>query len=77
MKTVMLWLVRVYQRYISPLKGRSTCRFYPSCSAYAYEAIMIHGPLKGLYLSVKRILRCNPFNNGGYDPVPRKENGNV
>jgi len=68
----MLWLIRVYQRYISPLKGKNACRFYPSCSAYAYEAIKIHGPRKGFYLSVRRILKCHPFNAGGYDPVPRE-----
>jgi len=72
MKNIMLWLIRVYQRYISPLKGKNACRFYPSCSAYAYEAIKIHGPRKGFYLSVRRILKCHPFNAGGYDPVPRE-----
>lgn len=74
MKNIMLWLIRVYQKYISPLKIRGSCRFYPTCSEYTYEAIRIHGPLKGLLLSVRRILRCNPFNSGGYDPVPGKEN---
>lgn len=72
MKTFMLWLIKVYQRYLSPLKGKNTCRFYPTCSAYAYQAIKIHGPLKGFFLAVKRILKCHPFNNGGYDPVPRE-----
>ena len=72
MKTIMLWLIKVYQRYLSPLKGKNTCRFYHTCYAYAYEAIKIHGPLKGFILSVKRILKCHPFHNGGYDPVPRE-----
>ncbi|AGC69720.1 putative membrane protein insertion efficiency factor [Thermoclostridium stercorarium subsp. stercorarium DSM 8532] len=72
MKTVLLWLIKMYQTYVSPLKGKSRCRFYPTCSEYAYEAIMIHGPLKGLFLSVKRILKCHPFSKGGYDPVPRE-----
>jgi len=53
MKTAMLWLIKFYRKYLSPLKGRSTCRFYPTCSEYAYEAIEVYGPLKGLYLSVK------------------------
>jgi len=72
MRTFMLWLIKIYQKYISPLKGKSTCRFYPTCSAYAYEAIQVHGPLKGFFLSVKRILKCHPFHKGGYDPVPRE-----
>jgi len=62
-------IIRVYQYTLSPLLGPS-CRFYPSCSEYAHQAIMRHGPLKGLFLSVKRILRCHPFHPGGVDPVP-------
>lgn len=58
-----------YQRYISPLTPPS-CRFTPTCSAYALEAIRKHGPLKGLWLAVRRILRCHPFGGHGYDPVP-------
>lgn len=58
-----------YQRYISPLMPPS-CRFTPTCSAYALEAIRKHGPLKGLWLAVRRILRCHPFGGHGYDPVP-------
>lgn len=58
-----------YQRYISPLTPPS-CRFTPTCSAYALEAIRKHGPLKGLWLAVQRILRCHPFGGHGYDPVP-------
>ena len=66
---VLILPIRVYKLCISPLLPPS-CRFYPSCSSYAIQAITLHGPLKGLWLAVKRILRCNPFNDGGYDPVP-------
>ncbi|MFA6937728.1 MAG: membrane protein insertion efficiency factor YidD [Treponema sp.] len=62
-------LIRVYQVCISPLFP-PCCRYYPTCSQYALEAIKKHGPGKGLYLAIKRILRCNPFYKGGYDPVP-------
>ncbi len=63
------FLIRAYQICISPLHG-PTCRFTPTCSAYALEAIQKYGPGKGLLLSIKRILKCNPFHEGGYDPVP-------
>ena len=62
-------LVRFYQICISPLKP-ACCRFTPTCSAYAIEALRKHGPIKGLYLAVKRILRCHPWGGSGYDPVP-------
>jgi len=62
-------LIRVYQYTLSPLLGPS-CRFHPSCSEYAYQAIMQHGPFRGLLLALKRILRCHPFHPGGVDPVP-------
>ncbi|MGE5675761.1 MAG: membrane protein insertion efficiency factor YidD [Mycobacterium leprae] len=65
-----MWLVRGYQKYLSPLKGGPTCRFYPSCSQYAYEALGKYGAMKGTYLAVKRVLRCHPFHPGGFDPVP-------
>ena len=70
MKSVMLALIRFYRRAISP--GRSACcRFRPTCSAYAYEAITKYGALKGGWLALKRLLRCNPFYKGNpYDPVP-------
>lgn len=71
MKHIFVFLVRVYQKCISPLKP-SCCRFYPTCSAYAVQAIQKHGAFKGLYLAVKRIFRCNPFHKGGIDPVPEK-----
>ena len=61
--------IRVYKRCISPLLPPA-CRFYPSCSTYAIQAIEIHGPAKGLWLAAKRILRCHPGSAGGFDPVP-------
>lgn len=69
MKPIALWLIRFYQRYISPLTG-PTCRFQPTCSHYTYEAIEKYGFVKGMWLGIKRILRCHPFHPGGYDPVP-------
>ena len=71
MKHIMIWLVRLYQKFISPLKPPS-CRFTPTCSAYAIEAFSKRGFFAGLILTVWRILRCNPFSKGGYDPVPDK-----
>lgn len=61
--------IRFYQLYLSPLKG-PTCRFTPTCSEYARQAIMRHGPVRGLGLAIWRVLRCHPFTPGGYDPVP-------
>lgn len=61
-------LVRFYQKYISPLKG-PTCRFYPTCSQYSIEAFKKYGFLKGLYLTIRRVLKCHPFHPGGYDPL--------
>lgn len=72
MRYVCIWLIRLYQRLISPLKSRPTCRFTPTCSAYALEAFSKRGFFVGLYLTVTRILRCNPFCPGGYDPVPER-----
>lgn len=69
MKYIFLFFIRLYRKYISPL-SKPHCRFYPTCSAYAYEAIKKYGALKGGFLTVKRILKCHPFNAGGYDPVP-------
>ncbi|WP_274365371.1 membrane protein insertion efficiency factor YidD [Paenibacillus thermotolerans] len=65
--------IRFYRRFISPLKP-PTCRFYPTCSAYALEAIEVHGPLKGSVLAAKRIVKCHPFHPGGVDRVPPPEN---
>jgi putative membrane protein insertion efficiency factor len=69
MKQAALALIRFYQRAISPWLPPS-CRYYPSCSAYAFEAIERHGFLRGGLLATKRILRCHPFHAGGFDPVP-------
>ncbi|HEX6626498.1 MAG TPA: membrane protein insertion efficiency factor YidD [Gemmatimonadaceae bacterium] len=69
MRTIFILLIRGYQVGISPLLPAS-CRYYPSCSAYAIEAFERHGTLRGLYLTVSRLLRCHPFHAGGYDPVP-------
>ena len=70
MKKILIRLVKIYQKYLSPLKGHSTCIYFPTCSQYAVEAIEKYGALKGGLLAVWRILRCNPFAKGGYDPVP-------
>ncbi len=69
MKKVFLAIIWFYKRAISPYTRRS-CRFIPTCSEYAVEALNKYGAFKGLYLSVWRVLRCNPFCRGGYDPVP-------
>lgn len=69
MKNLLLFLISIYQKYISPLK-RTKCPYIPSCSQYGYEAIQKYGAFKGSLLAVWRILRCNPFSKGGYDPVP-------
>ncbi len=66
---LFLGLIKFYQRCISPLTPAS-CRFTPTCSQYALEAIKKYGPIKGGFLSIKRILRCNPWGGSGYDPVP-------
>lgn len=68
-KRIMLGMIRFYRRCISPLFP-PCCRFVPTCSAYALEAIEKYGALKGGYLALRRILRCHPFHPGGYDPVP-------
>lgn len=67
---ILLTLIRVYQLVISPALPPDTCRFYPSCSHYGYQAIYKYGAIKGTMMAVWRVLRCNPFNPGGYDPVP-------
>ncbi len=69
MKWLLIKLVRIYQRFLSPLCG-GCCRFKPTCSEYMIEAIEKHGVIKGLYLGIKRILRCHPWGGSGYDPVP-------
>ena len=69
MKTLLIALVRFYRYAISPMLGRN-CRFHPTCSEYAIEAIERHGALRGGWMAAKRVGRCHPFNPGGYDPVP-------
>ena len=69
MKTVLIEMIRFYRSFISPLKP-PCCRFTPTCSEYALQAIEKYGALKGSWLAVKRIIRCNPFCKGGYDPLP-------
>jgi len=66
----LLALIRGYQKVVSPTLPPNTCRFYPSCSHYGYQAIYKYGAVKGSFMAAWRILRCNPFNPGGYDPVP-------
>ena len=70
MKYVLLWMIRFYRKYLSAMKGGRTCKYYPTCSQYGLEAIEKYGAPKGGALAVWRILRCNPFSKGGYDPVP-------
>jgi len=70
MKYIFIGLIKFYRKFISPLKRRPTCIFIPTCSQYALTAFEKYGFVKGLRLSVKRILRCHPFSKGGYDPVP-------
>ena len=71
MKKFLLVCIRFYQRRLSPLSP-PRCRYYPTCSQYAYTAVARFGALRGGYLAVRRLLRCNPFSRGGIDPVPEK-----
>lgn len=68
MKNILIFFIRIYRKYISPLK-KPCCRFYPTCSQYAIDAVQKYGALKGTGMAVCRITRCNPFCKGGYDPV--------
>jgi len=68
LRVYLLFLIKLYQIIISPMKG-PTCRFYPTCSQYAALAVEKYGVLKGSWLAIKRIARCHPYNPGGYDPV--------
>lgn len=72
MKKIFILLIRFYQKFISPLFP-AKCRYYPTCSQYTLEAIQEYGAIKGTYLGIKRILRCHPFHEGGYDPVPKRK----
>lgn len=69
MRAVFLLLIKGYQRWISPLLG-SNCRFYPTCSRYTYEAVERYGAAQGLWMGLRRVCRCHPWNPGGIDPVP-------
>jgi putative membrane protein insertion efficiency factor len=73
-KKLMLFLIKTYQMTLSPRFSNGACRYYPTCSAYAAQAIETHGIIKGTFLAIRRIARCNPFSKGGYDPVPPKKN---
>lgn len=72
MKHPLIWLIRFYQKYISPLTP-PCCKYYPVCSVYGIQAISRFGAVKGTLLTIWRILRCNPFSKGGVDPVPEKK----
>lgn len=68
--SAMMLAIALYRRYLSPLKPAPTCRFHPTCSAYALAAVERHGALRGLWLGARRILKCHPLHPGGLDPVP-------
>ena len=72
----LILLVRLYQKAVSPWLGQR-CRFHPSCSNYCIEALQQHGMVRGLWLGLKRICKCQPFHPGGYDPVPEKKTGKM
>ena len=72
MKKILIGFIKLYQKVISPLTPPS-CRFYPTCSHYGIEAVEKHGALKGSWLAVRRISKCHPFHEGGFDPVPENE----
>jgi len=73
-RRLMIGLIRGYRYVFSPWLGQH-CRFYPTCSEYAEEAVQAHGPLRGTWLGLRRVLRCHPFHKGGYDPVPPPRRG--
>ncbi|HIQ81308.1 MAG TPA: membrane protein insertion efficiency factor YidD [Candidatus Scatavimonas merdigallinarum] len=74
MKRPLIWLIKFYKKAISP-HTRPSCKYYPTCSQYGLEAIERFGAFKGGCMTIWRILRCNPFSKGGYDPVPEKKKG--
>ncbi|MDR0933527.1 MAG: membrane protein insertion efficiency factor YidD [Burkholderiaceae bacterium] len=76
MQWLLFILLRAYQLCISPFLGQN-CRFYPTCSQYAIEAVSIHGGIKGLFLAARRLCKCHPWHAGGFDPVPSKKTGPV
>lgn len=69
MSTLLIWVMRMYQLILSPMLGQN-CRFYPSCSSYAIEALRVHGAARGALLSLRRVCKCHPWHEGGVDPVP-------
>jgi len=69
MARILIWFVKAYQFLLSPFFGQQ-CRFYPTCSQYAIEALHKHGAIRGTYYTVRRLLRCNPWHAGGHDPIP-------
>lgn len=69
MKKILIALILFYKKNISPYKGGAVCRYIPTCSEYALQAVEKYGALKGSFLAIKRILRCHPFHKGGYDPL--------
>lgn len=71
MKKIIIWLIKLYKKIPGP--WHDSCIYYPTCSSYAIEALEVHGLFKGLWLTLKRILRCNSFSEPGYDPVPPKK----
>ena len=72
MRALLIGLIRLYQRALSPLLG-PRCRFHPTCSAYAVQALERHGVVRGSFLAARRIARCHPLNEGGFDPVPERK----
>ena len=70
-KKFIIWLIKIYKKIPGP--WHNSCKFYPTCSSYAIETIEVHGLFKGLWLTIGRLLRCNPFSKPGYDPVPTKK----
>lgn len=70
MKRIIIFFIKFYRLHISPFKGGNSCRFIPTCSQYALDAVNKYGAFKGSYLAIKRILKCHPFHKGGYDPLP-------
>lgn len=75
MRFLLIAAIKLYKSFISPVLGNN-CRFYPSCSTYSMEAFRLHGVVAGLYLTLRRLLKCHPFHEGGIDPVPEKFGNN-